>query len=224
MLPRIDRQLQGVRERDDARHLDGRLDQHRAASARRRARGGDRFHHGRHRPAFAPRAGAVQGRALGRRRACRGRAPRRRHHRHPRRTRPRRAAQPRRRDGACALARTRAVAQRHQAHRQQRDARILRRRAGRRADAGRLQPGLALRGARRGPREGRHPRRRARLLQGRRPRGALRQYRARRLHREDRGRRREHPQVRGAGEDLREPGRRGRSASSTAASSPATSW
>ena len=31
-----DRELQGVRERDDARHRDGRLDQHRAASARRR--------------------------------------------------------------------------------------------------------------------------------------------------------------------------------------------
>ena len=64
------------------------------------------------------------------------------------------------------------------------------RRAGRRADPGRLQPGLALRGARRGSRDGRDPRRRARLLQGRRPRGALRQSRARRLHREDRGRRR----------------------------------
>ena len=33
----LDRQFQGVRECDDARHLDGRLDQHRAASARRRA-------------------------------------------------------------------------------------------------------------------------------------------------------------------------------------------
>ena len=91
------RQLQGVRERDDARHRHGRLDQHGAASARRRARGRGRLHHGRHRPAVAPRAGAVQGRAVGRRRACRGRASRRRHHGHPRRTRPRRADQPRRR-------------------------------------------------------------------------------------------------------------------------------
>ena len=36
-LPRTHRQFPGVRERDDARHRDGRLDQHRAASARRRA-------------------------------------------------------------------------------------------------------------------------------------------------------------------------------------------
>ena len=33
-LPRTHRQLPGVRERDDPRHRDGRLDQHRAASAR----------------------------------------------------------------------------------------------------------------------------------------------------------------------------------------------
>ena len=36
VLPRDDRQLQGVRERHDARHRHGRLDQHRAASAGRR--------------------------------------------------------------------------------------------------------------------------------------------------------------------------------------------
>ena len=35
-LPRNDRELQGVRERHDARHRHGRLDQHRAASAGRR--------------------------------------------------------------------------------------------------------------------------------------------------------------------------------------------
>ena len=46
---------------------------------------------------------------------------------------------------------------------------------------------------------------------------------ARRLHREDGGRRCEHPQVRGAGENLREPGRCGRTAFSMAASSRATS-
>ena len=92
---------------------------------------------------------------------------------------------------------------------EQGDARILPRRARRRADPGRVQPGGALSIARRGPREGRHPRRRARLLEGRRPRGALRQPRARRLHREDGRRRRRQSQVRGPGEHLREPGRRG---------------
>ena len=61
----LDRRLQGVRERDEPRHRHGRLDQHRAASARRRLRGGARLHHGRHRPAVAARAGAVQGRAVG---------------------------------------------------------------------------------------------------------------------------------------------------------------
>ena len=80
----------------------------------------DRFHHGRHRPAVAPRAGAVQGRAVGRRRARRGRPSRRRHHGHSRRTRPRRSAQPRRRDGPRRVARACAVAQRHQAQRRAR--------------------------------------------------------------------------------------------------------
>ena len=75
-------------------------------------------------------------------------------------------AQPRRRDGPRALARPRAFAQRHQARDRQRDARILLRRPRRRADPGRVQPGLALRSARRGPRERRHPRRRARLFPG----------------------------------------------------------
>ncbi len=95
------RQFRRLRKRDDARYLDGRLDQHRAASARRRLRGRHRFHHERHRPPVAPRPGAVQGRAVGARRSCRGRASRRRHHGHSRRTRPRRAAQPRHADGAC---------------------------------------------------------------------------------------------------------------------------
>ena len=43
------------------------------------------------------------------------------------------------------------------------------------------------------------PRRRARLLQGRRPRRALRQPRRGRLHREDRRRRRQHPEIRRPG-------------------------
>ena len=42
--------------------------------------GRGRLHHGRHRPPVAPRARALQGRAVGRRRAHGGRAPRRRHH------------------------------------------------------------------------------------------------------------------------------------------------
>jgi hypothetical protein len=53
------------------------------------------LHHAGHRPAVAPRAGAVQGRALGAGRASRGRAPRRRRDGHPRRTRPRRPDQSR---------------------------------------------------------------------------------------------------------------------------------
>ena len=60
---------------------------------------------------------------------------------------------------------------------------ILSRRARRRADANRLQPGAPLREARRRPRERRHPRRRARLFQGRRPRRADRQSGAGGLHR-----------------------------------------
>ena len=55
-----------------------------------------------------------------------------------------------------------------------------------------------------------HPRRRARLFEGWRPCGAVRQHRRRRLHREDRRRRRQHPEVRGPGARLREPGRGGR--------------
>ena len=58
------RELRGVRERHDARHRHGRLDQHRAASPGRRPRGRGRLHHDRHRPPVAPRAGAVQGRAV----------------------------------------------------------------------------------------------------------------------------------------------------------------
>ena len=57
--------------------------------------------------------------------------------------------------------------------------------------------------------ERRHPLGRARLLQGRRARRALRQHRARRLHREDGGRRRVDPEVHRPGARLREPGRGG---------------
>ena len=56
--------------------------------------------------------------------------------------------------------------------------------------------------------QGLHPRRRACLFEGRRSCGALGQYRARRLHREDRGRRCQHLEVRGARANFRKPGRR----------------
>ena len=49
VLPRAIATARGVRERDDARHRDGRLDQHRAAPARRRAGGRARLHDARHR-------------------------------------------------------------------------------------------------------------------------------------------------------------------------------
>src|ERR1700722_9928854 len=45
------RQFRRLRKCDDARYIDGRLDQYRAAPARRRLRGGERFHHERHRSA-----------------------------------------------------------------------------------------------------------------------------------------------------------------------------
>ena len=51
-------------------------------------------------------------------------------------------------------------------------------RARRRADPSRFQPGQALRRARHRPQHGLHPRRRTRLLAGRRPGRALRQHRA----------------------------------------------
>ena len=97
-------------------------------------------------------------------------------------------------------------AQRHQAREQQRDARILLRRSRRRADPDRLQPVGALSLSGRRPREGRHPRRGARLLEGWRPRRALRQLRRRRLDRENRRCRREPPQVQGPRAHFREPG------------------
>ena len=53
-----DRQQGRVRKRHDARHRHGRLDQHRAPHSGRRPRRRHRLHHGRHRPAVAPGAGA----------------------------------------------------------------------------------------------------------------------------------------------------------------------
>ena len=140
-----DRQLRRVRERHDARHRHGRLDQHRAASAGRRARGRARFHHGRHRPAVAPRAGAVQGRA--------------------RRSRDVHMEDVHRAGGIMAIlgeldraglldtsvgtVHAPTLGQRSSSwdvarNEQRRAARLLPRRARRRADAGRLQPGAPL--------------------------------------------------------------------------------
>ena len=65
--------------------------------------------------------------------------------------------------------------------------------AGRRAYPGRLQPVGALRGSRHRSQDGRDPLRPACLLEGWRPRGAVRQPGARRLHREDCRRRRVDP-------------------------------
>ncbi len=53
-----------VRECDDAGHRDGRIDQHRVAPAGDRTRSGSRFHDEGHGSAVAPRADAVQGRAI----------------------------------------------------------------------------------------------------------------------------------------------------------------
>ena len=63
VLPRNIASFKRLRERDGPRHRHGRLDQHRAAPPRRRPRGRSAVHHGRHRPALAPGAGALQGRA-----------------------------------------------------------------------------------------------------------------------------------------------------------------
>ena len=208
-LPRGIATLQGVRERHVARHRHGRFDQHRPAPARRRARGRDRLHHGRYRPAVAPRSVSVQGRSVRGGCACRGRPSRRRGDGYSGRARPRRPPQSRRPHGARRVARACAVAQRHHARDRKCDARVLPGRARRRADPGRVQPVGALSLARRGSRQGRHPRFRARLLQGRRPCGAVRQHRARRLDREDRGGRRRQSQVQRPGAHLRKPGRRG---------------
>ena len=75
----LDRDQGSLRKRDGTGRVDGRLDQHRAAPAGRRARSGSGVHDGRHRPHLAPGALPVQGRADDRQIPHRGRAPRRRH-------------------------------------------------------------------------------------------------------------------------------------------------
>ena len=127
-----DCEFPGLRERDDPRHRHGRLDEHRAASPRRGLRGRARLHHGRHRPALAPRAGPLQGRAGGGGRAYRGRAPRRRHHGHSGRARPGRPPQPRSRIRARGEPRRRPRPLGRQAHQQRERARLLPGGAGRR--------------------------------------------------------------------------------------------
>ena len=130
------------------------------------------------------------------RRAYGGRPPRRRHHGDPRRARPRRADPSRRCRPSIGHARRRRSSVGTSARTTSDSVRdVLPRRARRRADADRLQPGAALGRARSRPRGRRHPRRRARLLAGRRARRAQGQSGRRRLHREDGGRRRQHPDV-----------------------------
>ena len=160
-----DRQLRGVRERDDARHRHGRLDQHGAAPAGRGARGRGGLHHGAtstgcraacpssaRSPPPSPdvhvedvhRAGGIMAILGELDRAglidtqCPDRA-----HAHARR-------------GARTLGRA--------ADRQPHGARVLPRCPGRRADDGGVQPVRAVGNAGPRPRARRHPRRRARLL------------------------------------------------------------
>ncbi len=106
-------------------------------------------------------------------------------------------------------------------------------------DPGRLQPRQPVAGPGPRPRRRLHPRHRARLLQGRRAGGAVRQHRRGRLHRQDRRCRREHAasratalhhqrahldpaRIRRPRTHLREPGGRGHGHPRPIRSSPAT--
>ena len=97
------RDARRLRERDDARRRDGRLDQHRAAPAGRRAGGRRRLRDGGHRRALAPRAVHLQGGAE-RRLPDGGRPSRGRHPGDPRRAASRRPARRRGRQRARRLA------------------------------------------------------------------------------------------------------------------------
>ena len=215
VLPRNVASFARLRERDEPRHRDGRLDQHRAAPARGRARGRRRLHHARHRPAVAQGAVPVQGRPRQGRRPHGGRAPRRGDHGDPRRAGPRRAA--RHRAAAPCIPRTHG-----------RGAGAVGRLAAPtiravqdffRAAPGGVPTQTAFSQDRRWDEldidreNGRDPQPGARLQQGWRPRGAVRQSRRGRLHREDRGRRRSDPELRRPGPGLRKPGRSGRAPS-----------
>ena len=111
----------------------------------------------------------------------------------------------------------------HFAQQQPVGARFLHGGARRRADAGRLQPGPALAGTRSRPRGRRDPRCRASVFQGWRAGGAEGQSGARRLHREDGRRRREHPEIHRPGKGVRKPGCRRSTPSSATGSRRATS-
>ena len=139
----------------------------------------------------------------------RGRAPRRRHLHHPGRARPRRPHPPRGRHRARAddgRGDRRATISAARPPPPRRKARAL-------AAPGGVPTQVAFSqdkyfaDADDDVDEGLHPRRRARLQQGRRPRGALRQHRDGRLHREDRRRRRVDLEVRGPGARLPLAGR-----------------
>ncbi len=220
--------FKALRERHDARHRHGRLDQHRAASARRRPRGRGRLHHGGHRPPVAPGAGALQGRAVqspmstwrtsiapaaswpssasSTAPGCIDTEPAHCAFREPSASR------------TCALG--------HHARPTSQKVRDLLRRpppaaSRRRPPSARSRRFEELDTDREKGviRSAEHA-----YLEGRRPRRALRQHRARRLHREDRRRRRLDPEVLRPGPHLRKPGCGGRGHPHQPASRPATSW
>ena len=146
VLPRSIASFACVRKRHVARHRDGRLDQYRAAPAGGGAGGRGAVHDGGYRPAVAARAVPLQGGAVEIGRAYGGRAPRRRDHGHSGRARSGGADQYRaRRPSTPRRSATRWRAGTSASTDEQRGARFLPRRAGRRADAGGLQPGSPLR-------------------------------------------------------------------------------
>ena len=136
--------------------------------------GSGAVHDAGYRPPVAPGACSVQGGAVGRRRASGRRSSRRRRDGHPRRTRSCRPAQSRLADGSQQDAGGCAEPLGHQADQERERPQILHGRAGQCADAGRVQPGTPVRGARYRPRHRLHPRRRACLFEGRRPCRAVR--------------------------------------------------
>ncbi len=94
-------------------------------------------------------------------------------------------AAPERADRACQDARRRDRPMGRGARERSGDPRVLHGRAGRRADPGRVLPGSPLQRTGSRPQPRLHPQQGQRLLAGRWPGGAARQYRHRRLHRQD---------------------------------------
>ena len=156
------------------------------------------------------RAGAVQGRAGQERRAHGGRAPRRRHHGDPRRARPRRPA-----STATSRPSIRRPSARRSTSGTSRAPTAPEVREFFMAAPGGVPTQVAFSQDRRWAEldldreDGRHPHRRASVLQGWRARRAQGQHRARRLRREDGRRRRKHPEVHRPGKGVRKPGRGG---------------